>query len=324
MNFKTGIGRPGVAVAIFIAFAMCLLGLIFHPVELSRQSYGLCVPSPETWNIESVLSWILNTAGIALVTTLIFLINKQFNFVRTTEPALPALFIVMTCSIPWFTQFLNTSVILCLANVLCLGLIFTAYAIRNATRQMFIIGFVAGVGSMFQYAFLPMIAVYLIWALFMKVLRVKETLAFITGILCPFWVSLGFGWVRFSDFHFPGLTPLYSQATDHSEFLLLLIAIGIAAAIGFIVTLINSIKLYAGNSQVNSMNLCVSVLGAASVVCIIIDYENMPAYVVTLFMAFSVQLANICALWNPRMPWLVTVVPSGVYVALFVLSMILK
>lgn len=318
-----GIGKTGVVVAVGVAVAMCVLSLLFHPVEISPLQYGICLPSPDSWGFEAVWSWTVNTLLIGLIALLLFLINKSYNFVRTTEPVIVSLFLVMSCSGPWFTQGINTSVLLCLANVVSLGIIFDTYASRNATQEMFVLGVVIGIGAMVQYAFLAMAMVYVLWALFMKVLRIKETLAYITGLLCPYWIALGTGWLSFSDFHFPSLTPLFTEGQDPSEFFILLSGIAIATVVGFIASLVNSIKLYAGNSQVNAMNLCVTALGAASVVCILLDYDNMWAYVTTLYMAATVQIANICALWNPREPWLVSVIPGLGYIALFVCSLVL-
>ena len=34
-----------------------------------------------------------------------------------------------------------------------------------------------------------------------KVLRIKETVAYIMGLVAPYWVALGFGLVSFSDFN---------------------------------------------------------------------------------------------------------------------------
>lgn len=321
---RAGIGKTSVALAALAAIALCILSLIFHPVEIySSIQYGVCLPSPDSWEADPFLSWLINTLIIGLIALLLFLINKSYNFVRTTEPALPAIFLIMAASGPWFTEGLNTAVLLCLANVVAMGIIFDSYDSRNATQEMFIIGLVAGIGTMVQYAFIPMAFVYFIWALFMKVLRVREVLALLIGILCPYWIGLGIGLLHFSDFHFPSLTPLFTLSEDPSEFYILLAGIALAAALGFILTFINSIKLYAGNSKVNAMNLCVSVLGAASVFCILLDFDNMHAYVITLYMACGVGLANICALWNPPMPWTVTVIPSLCYIALFVCSILL-
>lgn len=320
---ELGIGRTGLALAALSAIAMCIISLLFRPVEIEPIEYGICLPSPDSWGFNHIWSWLVNTFLIALIALLLFLVNKTYNFVRTTEPVLVALFLVMASSGPWFTQELNTSVILCLANVVGLGIIFDTYDTGNATREMFILGVLIGMGSMVQYAFLPMAMVYILWALFMKVLRIKETLAYLAGIVCPYWIALGIGWLSFSDFHFPSLSPLYSYSRDHSEFIILLSGISLAIIVGFIVTFVNIIKLYAGNSKVNAMNLCVSVMGAACVVCILFDYDNMAAYVTTLYLATTVSIANICALWNPREPWLVTLLPSACYIALFVCSIVL-
>ena len=322
MDIRIGIGKTGVAIAVVIAIAMCLLSFLYHPIQIQPIQYGLCLPSPDAWDFDPLGSWIVNTALIGLIAILLFLINKSYNFVRTTEPALVTVFLIMAASGPWFTQSLNTSVLLCLANVVCMGIVFDSYDVKNATQELFTVGLVVGFGSMVQYAFLPMAIVYFLWAIFMKVLRIKETLAFLIGMVCPYWIALGIGWIHFSQLHYPSLSPLFSYEKDPSEFIILLSGIAFAAAFGFILVMVNSMKLFAGNSRVYAMNLCVTILGAASVIFILIDFDNIHAYVTTLYMACAVQIANICALWNPRMPWMVSVLPSLFYIAVFVCSII--
>lgn len=321
---KTGIGKTGLALAALAAIAMCILSLELHPVEINTLPYGLWLPSPDAWGFETFWSWLINTVLIGLIALLLFLINKSYNFIRTTEPALVAIFLIMAASGPWFTQELNSSVLLCLANVVCMGIIFDTYDTKNATQEMFTIGVVMGIGSMVQYAFLPMVMVCLVWTLFMKVCRIKETLAYLAGLVCPYWIALGVGWLQFSDFRFPDLTPLFSYSDDPSEFIILLSAIAFAIVSGCVISFANSFKLYAGNSRVNAMNLCVTTLGVASTICILVDFDNLHAYVVTLYMACAVQMANICALWNPKMPWIITVVPSLFYIGVFVCSLVFR
>ena len=322
MGGKIGIGKSGVAIAAAIALAMCIISFIFRPVDIFPVQYGLCLDSPDSWRIAPVLSWILNVLLIAVITLLLYLVNKSYNFIRTTEPVLTALFPIMAASSPWFAQALCTSNLLCLFNVVGLGIVFSAYGSKNATQQLFIAGVTLGAGAMFQYAFIPMIAVYILWALFMKVLRLKELLAFFVGILCPWWIMLGFGLISFSDFRLPSLVPFFGLERDHTDIFFLLIGIGLAVIIGLLTALSNFMKLYAGNSRVNAMNLCLYTLGAACVICILIDYENIPAYVITLYMVTAVQVANICALWNIARPWLVTALPSLLFVLLFIGNML--
>lgn len=323
MGWKHGIGRGGLFLVAILAFAMCLLSFILHPVDIIPIQYGLCLDSPDSWQINPIFSWILNTILIGVITLILYLINKSYNFIRTTEPALYAVFIIMASSSSWLTQGLNTSTLLCLVNTVCLGVIFDAYDTRNATRQLFILGMALGIGSMFQYAFLPMACVFILWALFMKVLRFKELLAFLLGLACPYWITLGLGWLHFSDFHLPSLVSLFTSSNDHSDILFLLLGIGLATILGVLAGLPNSMKLYAGNSKVNSMNLCVSSLGVASLICILVDYENIPAYVMTLYLATAVQIANICALWKPRYEWTVSAIPAFVFILIFVANLFL-
>lgn len=322
VELNTGIGKTGVALAALVAIAMCVLSYIFQPVTVLPIQYGICLPSPDTWGFDNMWSWIVNTLLIGFSAILLMLVNKTYNFIRTTEPALLAIFLVMATSGPWFTEGINTSVLLCLANIVGLGIIFDSYDSKNATRELFILGVLVGFGSMVQYAFLAMAIVYFLWALLMKVIRIKEVFAFFAGVLCPYWIALGIGWIKFSDIHYPSINPLFTYQQNPGEFILLLSGIALAASLGLILTFVNGIKLYAGNSKVNAMNMCVMVLGAMSVLCILVDFDNMHAYVTTLYMACAVELANICALWNPKMPWMVTVVPSLCYIAIFVCSII--
>lgn len=323
MAVKTGIGKTGMLLAMAIALAMCLLSFLLHPVDIEVTDYGICLPSSQLWNISPIVSWILNLIAICCIAILLFLINKTYNFVRTTEPVLIALFLIATCSSPWFTETLNDSTILCLVNVLCLGIIFGAYDKKNATQQIFLMGALAGFGSMFQYAFVTMFFLYFLWALFLKILRLRETLAFILGILTPYWIGLGLGLISLGDFRLPSPSHLLTESANYTDFLFLLISIAFAAFIGFIAALANGMKLYAGNSKVNAMNLCVSTMGIVSVICIFLDFENMTAYVVTLFVAMAVQMANICALWNIQDEWIVSTFPSLVFIALFIAGIVL-
>lgn len=323
MGVKNGIGWAGMALASVIAFAMAVIAYMLNPVNILRMQMGLCLDSPDLWQISPILSWILNICVIALIPLILYIINKRYNFIRTTEPTFPAVFLVMATSCPWFTQGLNTSTLLCLVNVACLGIIFSTYDQKNAISQMFIIGLVLGLGSMMQYAFLIMVAVYFLCALFMKVLRFKEMLAFLTGIVCPYWMALGLGLIHLSDFHMPSMISFFSTNNDHPDILFLLLGIGLAVFSGFIITLMNFMKLYAGNSKVSAMNLCVMTLGLALVILIFVDYENITAYVISLYLVTAVQISNICALWDISQQWLVSVVPSILYIALFAGTLIL-
>ena len=323
MDLRGGIGKWGVVVSIALALAMCILSYIYKPVDLYRIEDGICLNSPDSWNLPPFLSWLLNTLLTGVLCISLYFINKSYNFIRTTEPVLVAVFVIMAASSPWFTERLNTSTLLCFANLSALAIIFNAYESKNATQSLFFLGAISSFGSMFQYAFIWMCVLYLVWAILMKVMRFKEFLAFILGLATPYWISLGFGFISINDFHWPVLVPLFNSIKDYSDVWILLGGIGLATILGLATFMINSMKLYAGNSRVNAMNLCVTLLGLWILICMLVDYENIPAYVITLYMCVAIQIANICAVWHFSYKWIVTVIPDSLFILLFIGSMLL-
>lgn len=307
------------ALAAVCAVAMCVLAFIFRPELPFSGLSGICLPPPSEWGLPPVASWIINVLLLGATAAAIWRLNHKFNFNRTTRPVLPALFLVFVASDPWITVELSSSLIMCAANVVALWLLFSVYDSPDATQPMFVTGTFISIGSMFEYAFVPMVAVYLIAAIVLKIFRVKEIMAFILGLVAPYWVCLGFGWISPLQFQIPSPSPLFSDPSQAADLFLLVLSAGIAVLFGLAFGIADAIKIYAGNSRVNAMNSVIVWMGIICAVCMTIDFNNLPAYLATLFFCVALQFANLCALWQIRHEWLVSLIPSAVYVALFVL-----
>ena len=187
---------------------------------------------------------------------------------------------------------------------------------------MFVTATFISIGSMFQYAFLPMAVWVLIAAVILKIFRPKEVAAFILGLLAPYWIALGFGWIHFSEFRMPEPAPLFGENIDPANLFVIMLSTGFAIFIGIAIGISNSLRIYAGNSRVNAFNSVISWLGIVCAACIIIDFNNILAYLATLYFAVAVQFANLCALWQFKHEWLVILLPSAVYILFFILFMI--
>lgn len=304
--------------------AMCTASYFYFPATSVAGNAGICLPSPNLWHIKPVSSWIINVVVIGGIAAGGFFMNRNYNFIRSTEPVLPAMFMVLVASCPWITRYLSSSTLLCAINLISLSVIFSAYNSRNATQQLFTIGTLLSVGSMFQYAFIPMVPIYLVAAIMMKVLRIKEFLAYGMGLIAPYWVGVGLGLIGLDQFRLPEITGMFTDMNFSPTLFVLVVSIGLAVFCGLLLGLNNSIKLYAGNSRVNAMNGCISLLGVMCVVCMLIDFTNMMAYLATLYFAVAVQVANLCALWNIRREWLVVFIPSLIYIGFFVAIMLMS
>ncbi|MDE6443611.1 MAG: hypothetical protein K2K64_04205 [Muribaculaceae bacterium] len=322
MVSKRGIGRSGLLMAVALMVAMCVVAFLFKPERPLTGNLGICLPSPNLWDIDPLASWIINLVLLGGIAAGGFFLNRTFNFIRSTEPVLPAMFLILVGSCPWITYNLSASSIICAVNILALSVMFNTYKSPNATQEMFTVATLLSVGSMFQYAFIPLVVPYVVGAIVMKAFRIKECLAMIMGLVAPYWVGIGLGLIRLDWFTMPEFTNLFSDFTQASERYVLMVGVGLAIFIGSLLALNNSIKLYAGNSRVNAMNMCITLIGGVSILCIVVDFSNMMAYLATMFFTVAVQVANLCALWNIKREWLVVFIPGVIYTVLFALAVL--
>ena len=322
MTHREGIGKKGMVLAAIAAGIMCAVAFYFGPDTRLSGELGICLPSPNLWNIPPLWSWIINTLSLGAIATGAYFLNRHFNFIRSTQPVVPALFLVLTASNPWICNHLSVSTLVCAVNVFNLAVLFSCYRERNTTQQMFLIGTMVSVGSMVEYAFLPFLIPYIASAIIMKAFRIKEFLAMGMGLVAPYWVGLGLGLISPEWFRLPELSDLFNGKVEAPELFVLMLSLAVAAFIGVILGLNNSIKLYAGNSMVNALNLAISLVGLMSILCIIVDFTNMTSYIATLYFTVAVQIANLCALWHIRKEWIVSAVPAAVYIGFFIAMML--
>lgn len=316
-----GIGKRGLAISIIIMAAMCAASFLFDPGTRISGESGICLPSPNLWDINPIWSWGINTFLLGAIAAGSFFLNRYYNFIRSTEPVLPAMFLVLAAANPWNDSYLSASTIICAVVVLCMAILFGCYRRHNVTQEIFIIATFLSIGSMCQYAFLPYILPLMVGAIIMKAFRIKELIALIMGLLAPYWVGIGLGLLPPDSFQLPQLTDLFRGFVASPDLITLFISIAFIAFIGLVLGFNNSIKLYAGNSRVNALNMTISLTGVMSMICIIVDFTNMMAYLTTLCFTVAVQIANLCALWTIKREWIIGAVPALASVCLFLIML---
>ena len=250
-----------------------------------------------------------------------FFLNRYFNFIRSTEPVLPTMFLVLAASNPWNDTHLSASTIICAVVILCMAILFGCYRKPNATQEIFIIATFISIGSMCQYAFLPFIIPIVAGAAIMKAFRIKELIALGMGLLAPWWVALGMGIIPPEDVTIPEISNLFNGFVATPDLFVLFLSVGLASFIGLVLGFNNSIKLYAGNSRVNALNMTLSLTGLTCMIFVIADFNNMMAYLTTLYFTIAVQIANLCALWPIKREWIIGAVIALIYVIFFLIML---
>ena len=291
-NLTAGPGSmtTGIVAAIIMIAATALLMPSLRP----DAELGLCIMLP-TDLLSPLLGYGINTLLIAFAILLAFLINKKHSFVRSTEALLPTAMAVMLASNPVNTSYLGTPVVMLIVNLVCLDIMMKSYGTENATNSMFAIATYLSLGSMVQYSFLPLIVIYPLMAIMSKVFRLKEMVAYLMGLVAPYWVALGFGLVAFSDFRMPQFLVDIPNA-DGNYLLLVFISLCTLALVGIVMTINNAMVIYAGNMKVQTFNTMINLLGLTCGVCMLIDFDNFEAYASSFCFAVSVQISNFFAM----------------------------
>lgn len=294
MNSYRTAGPASIITSAVAAIAMIAATALLLPNLAPESDFGICLPSPNRWEIPYA-EIPINAIFVLISVTTAFLINRRYSFVKGTEGILPTSMAILLASNPVNTSYLGTPVMMLLVNLLCLDIMMKAYRTPNATMPMFAVATYLSLGSMVQYSFLPMMIVYPIMALMTKILRLKETIAYIMGLIAPYWVLFGFGIISPEDCRIPqflSIMPEYGSG----YMLFIFISLAILALTGIMMTLHNAMLIYSGNLRVRTFNNMITLLGIACVTCMLVDFDNFQAYTSTFCFTAAVQISNFFAI----------------------------
>ena len=310
---------PGVyVIALILAIGMSAVAFFTGSHAQLTGDMGICLPSPNMWDLLPLASWIINLALAVAISLALYLFNKNLSFSPGSSFLLMGAFILMTASNPWISERLTSSMLMASANLWCLWIMFANFNERNATQGVFLTATILSLGSMFQYAFVFMIPVYMIIGIFLKCFRIKELLAMLMGLAAPYWVGIGMGLIPLEAFHMPTFTNLFEGFATKTGLLAGLLNLGLTALLALLLGLNNTVKLFAGNSRRRLMNSSLNLMGVSCAAMMVIDFNNLTAYMATFYMMAAVQVANVFGLWNVKRWEIWLWIGAATYVGFFI------
>lgn len=292
-NYFTA-GPASLSVSSVAAIIMIAATALFLPSLAPVSEKGLFFSIPSD-TLPHFSQCIINAILIVSAVILAFIFNKKYSFVRGTDTLLPTAMAVILSSNPANTSYLGSPMVLLIVNLVCLDIMMKTYNSRNATNSLFAVATYLSLGSLVQFAFLPFMIVYPIMAIMIKVLRFKECIAYLMGLVAPYWVAFGFGLISFSEFSIPQFlaTP---PSFDGDYLVIVLASLLTLALVGLMMSLNNSMLIYAGNMRVRTFNNMINLLGFACAIFMIADFENFTSYTSSFCFAVSVQISNFFAM----------------------------
>ena len=297
------IGIPGLVASIGMSLFLLILTLLCFTPPGAAGDMGLCLSSPNEWQLPKFIGWAMNAALIYISTAVMYSANNRYSFIPSADYVLPALMAILLACTSVTTATISTSTILMATNIVALYILFETYESYNATRQYFIMASLISIGSMFQYAFVMMIPVYIAGGVIMKSLHIREIFAFLFGLFASYWIFFGLGIVPFSALQMPdGLTIFNkTQATANDIFITVLIT-GLTALIGLVASFYNSVRLLSRNARVRCMHITVNIMGYICVLCLIFNFNNFLSYAGTLALWVAIEIALLLELYEVRHP----------------------
>ena len=288
-----------------LSAAACVAALfLFFPAGPQADKTGFCLPAPGEWFATSrYLSWGLNTAILYICCASCYALNKRYYFVKSTDGVFSSLFLLLTACNPYVAHSFTSAALLTPVAILTLHLLFSNYRERQSAQGLFVIATFCAVGAMAEHAFILVAAAALVGAIIMRCINFKSLMAFLMGLAAPFWVALGFGLIKPEDFHMPYLTSAFAPKETLSAFIMMT-GCGILFIIALLLALNNVVKLYAGNAKIRSENNVINIFGVFASLGMMIDYNNMTAYVGIFNMWVALQVANLFAMWHIRKAWI--------------------
>lgn len=319
MKTNKVIGKGGLMLSVILVAAISFFTFWRNETESMTGSFGICFPSPDEWNLLPVVSWAVAGGILLLLAVGLIILNRYYNFVKSPGYVLPSVFLIMTASVPCFTDQITSSLILAAVNFICLAISFSDYNSPDSTQNVFVIATLLSLGSMVQYAFIFMIPGYMVIWLMFKSFRFRELVAMLMGLVAPYWVGIGLGLIPLENFRLTVPAPLFLGITPSVTQFIILINCGISAFLFLLLTLNNAVKLYAGNTKIRMFNNAFNTLAIICILCMIFDYENLQTYMISFYMAISVQTGNFFALRQIKKGWVVILVLSALYLASYLL-----
>lgn len=323
MNISLQFHKSAAAVIMMaVAAIYILLSAGFGESLPGQGEQGLCLPPPALWDIPR---WVDVVGGLALnaaILVVIFLINKDFNVLRSNSRLQLGLFALMAASVPGLVVNINSGVCVALVVNLALWLLFSSYDNPSRVRRIFLAFMLLSAGVAMQYCFVLYLPVLWLVTAQMQIFNIRSFLASVFGIATPWIILLGFGIVDPADFHFPHVIGLFGAfAEDSAVYFLVVSAFTAFLLIAAIV--LNLSRTIAYNARSRAFNGALTIVSLVTVGAILLNYNNLLAYLPLLNACAAFQITHWFVNHRFDRQWIAILSISICYIIFYVCRIIL-
>lgn len=311
--------RGMVAVAGIIMLAVARIAYQAGDVTYIVDDRGLLFASPNLWFADPWLKMVFSTA-LTLATGLVWIIVIQFfNPFRALTTLPTSLFMIMMAATPDLLDQLYGGTLLCAAMVCCLALLWSAFADPGRMRHIFLLATLLSAMSMTQYCFVVYIPIFLLGCVQMKIFELRTVLAFVLGLITPWWIALGSGLMTFDDIHLPQWSGFFTSL-DLDDTLHIIVVSVVTVIIFISVWPANMMKVLTLNANLRAFNGTVSLISLTTLLTMVADFTNAAAYLPVLYLVTAYQVAFLLSTKGNR-SYVAVLCIGAVYIGLAALRL---
>ncbi len=285
---------PILATIWFVAVWIGLIvrGITPHTINLE----GLVAIKNSFFTIPTVL---YTSIGAIFSISLAFFITRIATFfplikVRTFLPVLFFLLFQLLC--PPLVEGVTIGLLTAIFASISIFILYMSYQQKYAVEKGFIMAFLYGIASIFYGRILYLLPAFVIGMSLMRASSVRTYAAMIIGLITPYWIIWGTGWIEGTFLDFSSLDIVFRLPTLSIDILPPLCVI----LLGFITGINNLIKAYNESIQTRAFNGFITILSVYTALLLCIDNIHYMAYLPLLNICVSLQCAYFFSTHNKR------------------------
>lgn len=288
----------------------------------AQGEQGLCLPPPALWDLPR---WLDVASGIMLnvmILATMYLINKNFNVLRSNSRMQLGLYALMACAVPRLVGNLNSGICVALAVSLCVWLLFSCFDDPLRVRRVFLAFLIMSAGASMQYCFVLYLPVLWLMAAQMRIFNLRTVLASLFGLATPWIILIGFGIVGFEDFHLPRVVGVFNAFADDSVYYFLAIT-GFTAFLLITAIILNLSRTIAYNARARAYNGALTLIGMVTIIAILVNYNNLLAYLPLLNVCAAYQITHLFVNHQFERQWIAVVSVAFCYLIFYAWRIVL-
>lgn len=285
-------GRPFLLLVSVAYIVASLLEAASGHLPSPRVGNGMFFTMSGTLIENRLSSAIVNIACTLGTAALLLLFNHLYNFVRSFTFVFASMFVFMQMVNPFIGVQFNAGSALCLVLMGCVFILFGSYQQKSTSqRNIFFVSTALSFCCSLQYVFLFLIPVFFIGFIQMRGMDFRGFLAFLLGLIVPYWIMIGLGIVDISNFKLPQMSGI-SDILESQQTWLLVGTTAFTAVLGIVLFAVNIFTIFNYRLQIRVYNGFFILLTAMTIVIMIADYKNFPVYLPILNLCVAIQIAH--------------------------------